>query len=200
MSVCKRNTSKNVLKLKSRELHNHSSSYPPTPAVHSLLPTKGGHVHHILFVDDYTRWTTVYLLPDKKPGTCIAAYQHYQAKVDVRGYNIKCFRCDNGRGEFDNRLLQMLLASHGTALEFCLPYAHHKNAIPERVIRTITEKARAMLLDSQAPLEFWGEAIKTGVYLHQRMPNKGLTKRDDRDGYKASYISPYKILHSYAKS
>jgi len=49
------------------------------------VPTKGGHLHYIIFVDDYTRWTTVYLLPDKKKETCIAAYQHYQAKTDARG-------------------------------------------------------------------------------------------------------------------
>jgi len=62
------------------------------------VPTKGGHLHHIIFVDDYMRWTTAYLLPDKKKEICIAAYQHYQAKIDARGYNIKRFRCNNGRG------------------------------------------------------------------------------------------------------
>jgi len=56
-----------------------------------------------------------------------------------------------------------------------------------------------MILDSQAPLEFWGEAINTAVYLHQRLPNEGLTKRDDLDGYKAPYESPYEMLHLYGK-
>jgi len=28
------------------------------------IPTDGGHLHYILFVDDYTHWTTVYILPD----------------------------------------------------------------------------------------------------------------------------------------
>jgi hypothetical protein len=125
----------------------------------------------------------------------MAAYQHYQAKVDARGYNIKRFRCDNGTGDYDNRLFRMLLATCDTALECCPPYAHHKNGVTERIIRMITEKARAMIPDSLAPLEFWGEAINTAVYLHQRMPNNGLTKRDDRDGYKAPYETPYEMLH-----
>jgi len=103
--------------------------------------TKGGHLHYIIFVDDYTRWTTVYLLPDKKMETCIAVYQYYQAKVDARGYNIKRFRCDNGRGEYNNKLFRGLLATRGTALEFCPPYAHHKNGVVERMIHTITERA-----------------------------------------------------------
>jgi hypothetical protein len=57
-----------------------------------------------------------------------------------------------------------------------------------------------MILDSQAPLEFWGEAITTAVYLHQHLPNKGLSKRDDHNGYKAPYETLYKMLHSYDQS
>jgi len=67
------------------------------------------------------------------------------------------------------------------------------------MICTITETARAVILDSQAPLEFWGEAIHTAVHLHQRLPNEELTKRDDHDSYKASDETPYEMLHSYAK-
>jgi len=163
------------------------------------IPTTGRRLHNILFVDDYTRWTTVYFLPDKKEETCIAAYQYYQAKVDAREYKIKRFGCNKGRGEYENRLFRTILATRGTALEFCPPYAHHQNGVAERMVCTITEKARAMILDSQAPLEVWGEAINTAVYLHHRMPNEGLTKRDDSDGYKAPYETPYEMLQSYGK-
>jgi hypothetical protein len=65
------------------------------------------------------------------------------------------------------------------------------------MIRTITEKARAMMIDSQAPVQFWGEAVNTAVYLHQRSPNEGLTKRDDGDGYNAPYVSPHEMLHAF---
>jgi hypothetical protein len=68
--------------------------------------------------------------------------------VDARGFKIQQFRYDNGREEFDNKLFRMLLASHGPTIEFCPPYAHHKNSVVERMVRTITEKARAMMLDS----------------------------------------------------
>jgi hypothetical protein len=67
------------------------------------------------------------------------------------------------------------------------------------MIHTITEKARAMRLDSQAPLEFCREAINPAVYLHQRQPNEELTKRDDRDGYNSLYETPHEMLHSYGK-
>lgn len=36
--------------------------------------TKVGQVHYFLFVDDYTQWTTIYLLPGKKQEPSIPAY------------------------------------------------------------------------------------------------------------------------------
>jgi hypothetical protein len=67
------------------------------------------------------------------------------------------------------------------------------------MIRTITEKARAMMIDSQVPVQFWGEAVNTAVYLHQRSPNEGLKRNNDRDGYQAPYETPYEILHGLGK-
>ena len=34
-----------------------------------------------------------------------------------------------------------------------------KNGVAERMIGTLTGKARAMMLDSQAPKQFWAEAL-----------------------------------------
>jgi hypothetical protein len=50
------------------------------------------------------------------------------------------------------------------------------------------------MIDSQAPLVFWGEAVNTAVYLHQRTPNKGLTNGDDRDASQSLYTTPYEML------
>jgi hypothetical protein len=66
------------------------------------------------------------------------------------------------------------------------------------MICTITEKARAMMIDSQDPIQFWGEAVNTAVYLHQRSRNEGL-KRNDRNGYHAPYEMPYELLHGFGK-
>jgi hypothetical protein len=54
-----------------------------------------------------------------------------------------------------------------------------------------------MVIDSQAPIEFWGEAVNSTVSLHQRSPNEGLRKRDDRNGYQVPYETPYKMLHAF---
>jgi len=67
------------------------------------------------------------------------------------------------------------------------------------MIRTITEKALAIMIDSQVPIQFWGEAVNTSVYLHQRLPNKRLKRRHDRDGYQALYETPHEMLHGFGK-
>jgi len=115
------------------------------------------------------------------------------------GYEVKLFRCDNGRGKYDYKTFRLVLAAHGTTYEPCPPYAHHKNGIAERMIQTITEKARCMMIDSQPPLVLWGEAVNNAVYLHQGTPNEGLTKRDDRDGYQAPHLTPYEMLQAFGK-
>jgi len=162
-------------------------------------PTFGGNKHFILFIDDYTRFTFVWMLPNKMSETCTTAYKAFQAQVTTLGYQIRRFRRDNGRGEYDNKTFRSVLTTSGTTYEPCPPYSHHKNGVAERMIRTITEKARAMMIDSEAPVQFWGEAVNTAVYLHQQSPNEGLTIRDDRDGYKAPYETPYEMLHAFGK-
>jgi len=158
--------------------------------------TFGDNRYYILFIDDYTRYTSVWLLPNKQAETCTSAYQSFQAPVDSLGYEIKRFRCDNGQGEYDNKTFRYVLMARGTTHEPCPPYAHHKNGVAERMIRTITENAQVMMIDSQAPVQFWGGAVNTTVYLHQRSPNEGL-KRNDRDGYQAPYETPYQMLHGF---
>jgi hypothetical protein len=118
-------------------------------------PTSAGNRYCILFIHVYTRYTSVRVLPDKTSKTCISAYQSFQAQVDSMGYEVKRFQCDNGRGEYDNKTFQLVLAAHGTTYEPCPPYTHHKNGVSERMIQSITEKARSMMIDSQAPLVFW---------------------------------------------
>jgi len=55
-----------------------------------------------------------------------------------------------------------------------------------------------MMIGSQAPIHFWGEAVNTAVYFHQRSPNEGF-KRNDHDGYRALFKTPYKMLDGFGK-
>ena len=115
------------------------------------------------------------------------------------GYKIQRFRCDNGRGEYDDMTFQYVLAASATTHERCPPYSHHKNGVAACMIHTVTEKARVTMIDSQAPAGFWVDAVITAVYLHQRLPNEGLKRNSDRNGYQAPYEIPYEMLHGFGK-
>jgi len=118
-------------------------------------PTLGDNRYNILFIDDYTRYTSVWQLTNKKGKSCTSAYQSFQAQVDSMGYEIKRFQCDNGWGEYSNETFRYVLVAHGITYKLFPPYAHPKNGVAKRMIRTITEKAKAMINDSQAPVQFW---------------------------------------------
>ena len=93
------------------------------------------------------------------------------------------FRCDNARGEYDNSLMRGILRVSGISFEPSPPYSQHKNGVSECMIRTLTTKARSMLLDSQLELEFWAEAISTAAYLHAHSSSQTLKG-----------ISPFEML------
>jgi len=161
--------------------------------------TLGDDRYYILFIDDYTMYTSVWLLRNNKAETCTSAYQSLQARVDSRWYEIKPFRGDKGWGEYDNKTFRYILMARGTTCEPCPPNDHHKTGVAERMIRTITEKTRPMTIASPAPIQFWGEAVNTTVYLHQKSPNEGLKKKIDNDCYQALYETPYEMLHGLDK-
>ncbi|CAG9574313.1 unnamed protein product [Danaus chrysippus] len=48
------------------------------------------------------------------------------------------------------------------------------NGVAERMNRTLTEKARALLIDSQLPKELWGEALRYAIYVTDRSPTASL--------------------------
>jgi hypothetical protein len=150
------------------------------------VDSNGGHRYYILFIDDFSRWTFVHFLKSKDRQACCAAFREMRAFVQTQyGYSIQRFRCDNGRGEYDNALFTSILAAGGISFEPAPPYTQHKNGVSERMIQTLNAKARAMMLDAQLPGEFWGEIINTACYLHRRSPTRSL------GGH-----SPYEVLHT----
>ena len=125
-------------------------------------------------IDNRTRHAELHFLITKPSAEGCAKFKHYMAWMKTLGYIIKRFRCDNGRGEYNNKEFLDLQSSNGITYEPAPPYSQHKNGVAERMIRTINTKARSMLLDAALPMRFWAEAIRTSCYLHQRTPTLGL--------------------------
>jgi hypothetical protein len=60
--------------------------------------------------------------------------------------------------------------------------------------------AQAMMIDSQAVVQFWGEVVSTAVNLHQRSLNEGLKKKTIHHGYQVPYNMQHHELHGFGQS
>jgi transposase InsO family protein len=74
----------------------------------------------MLFVDDCTRWTTVYMLKSKDQ--VVDAFIKFRAEVEKSsGYEIKILRSDRG-GEFLSKSFQSVCEQGGIKHQFIAPY------------------------------------------------------------------------------
>lgn len=69
--------------------------------------------------------------------------------------------------------MQQYLTQNGIVHQKTNPYTPEQNGVAERNNRSISDKARCMLLESQLPKEFWAEAVNYAVYLLNRSPSYG---------------------------
>jgi transposase InsO family protein len=135
-------------------------------------PTINSKNYFVTFIDEFTHYTVTYLITFK--GEVKDVFQDYLLKANAH-FNLKIVNlyCDNGREYLSNELKD-LCAQKGITYHLTVPYTPQQNGIAERMNRTITEKARAMLVASKLASSFWGEAVLTATYLINRSPTKAL--------------------------
>ena len=134
-----------------------------------------GHKRYFLtFIDDYSRYTVVYLLHSK--AEVPVKLQEYIAYVSNKfGRKPKVLRSDNG-SEYTGSETQAILKKSGIQFQTTVPYTPEQNGIAERKNRTLCESGRSMLFDSGLPTKYWGEAIMTACYVQNRLPTRAVDK------------------------
>ena len=77
-------------------------------------PAVCGAKHFILFIDDFTRMTWVYLLKGKGHEETLEAFQTFKVSAEkASGHSLLRFRCDNGQCEYDNQFFTDFLKVEG---------------------------------------------------------------------------------------
>lgn len=154
----------------------HSDLCGPFP-----VESSSGKRYFIIFVDDCTRYTTTVFLRYKSDAH--QAWLDYKAwiKTQFPEAVVRFFHSDNG-GEFI--AMEESFTSDGILWERSPPYAQHKNATAERMIRTICTKARCSMVEASAPMRLWSEAITHAVQTHRLTPQR-------RSGWR----SPHELLY-----
>ena len=74
------------------------------------------------------------------------AYAHTQFSLPIR-----CFHADNGT-EFVNNATAMFLAARGVLLRTSCPYTSAQNGKAERMLRTLNNTVRTLLIHASHPL------------------------------------------------
>ena len=84
---------------------------------------------------------------------------------------IKCLRSDGGKEYFYGQF-NSYLQKKGIRRELNYRYTLEHNNVAERKNRSIVDTARAMLEEKNMPKFYWAEAIRTVVYIQNRIRDK----------------------------
>jgi hypothetical protein len=179
---------KNVKKPFSR---NNSRSKEILDLIHSdvcglmLVKYLGGSLYYVIFIDDYSRKTWLYLLKEKDE--VFSKFQEFKAEIEnLRNRKIKTLRIDNG-GEYTSKEFVAFCKSAGIRRELIVPHNPKKNSVEERKNTSIEETMKALLNDQGLSMYLWGEAAMTKIYVQNRIPHhilKDMTPEESFSGKK----------------
>ena len=142
-----------------------------------------GQRYFISFIDDYSRYMYLYML--HKKDEALDAFKIFKAEVEKQcGKQIKIVRSDRG-GEYYGRYTEdgqapgpfaKFLQEHGIVAQYTMPNSPDQNGVAERRNRNLLDMVRSILSSSNIPKSLWTEALKTAVYILNRVPTKAVSK------------------------
>ena len=154
-----------------------SSTSAPFELVHCDVWTSpvlsiSGYKYYLVLVDDFTHYCWTFPLRHKSEVhehiVQFLAYAHTQFS-----YPVHCFQADNGT-KFLNNAIATLLAGRGILLRTSCPYTSAQNGKAERMLRTLNNAVRTLLIHAAMPPSYWAEALSTAVFLINRRPSSSI--------------------------
>ena len=129
----------------------------------------GNKNYYVVFIDEFTHYHVTYLMSE-----VFTAFKDFVEKSQAK-FNSKIvyLYIVNGREYLSNEM-KTYCVRNGTTLYLTVPYTPQLNGVAERLNRSITEKARTILIDAKLSTVFWGEAVLTATYLINLTPSRSL--------------------------
>ena len=137
--------------------------------------------YFITFIDDYSRYGYLYLIKEKAES--LDKFKIFRTEVEKQlGKVIKVVRSDRG-GEYYGKHgdagqlkgpFAKYLEDSGIVAQFTMPGSPEKNGVAERRNRTLMEMVRSLISTTNLPGFLWGEALKTTLYILNRVPTKAV--------------------------
>ncbi|KAK4273328.1 hypothetical protein QN277_021753 [Acacia crassicarpa] len=142
-----------------------------------------GQKYSISFIDDYSRYMYLFMFHHKHEA--LDAFKVFKSEVEKQcGKQIKIVRSDKG-GEYYGRYTEdgqapgpfvKFLQEHGIVAQYTMPGSPDQNGVAKRRNRTLLDMVRSMLSSSKLPKSLWIDALKTTVYILNRVPTKAVPK------------------------
>ena len=142
-----------------------------------------GQKYFITFIDDYSRYMHLYLLHNKSEA--LDAFKVFKAEVEKQcNKQIKIVRSDRG-GEYYGRYTEngqalgpfaKFLQENGIVAQYTSPGSSDQNGVAKRKNRTLLDMVHSMLSSSNLAKFLWTEALKTTVYILNRVLTKAVPK------------------------
>ena len=155
----------------------HFDVWGPAP-----IPSQGGSCYFVIFIDNYSRYTWLYLLHDRSE--LLRVFRDFKQMIKTQfNSTIKIFRSDNAM-EYTSVSFLNTLKEDDTLSHRSCPYTSQQNGRAERKHLHILNTVRSLLISAQLPESFWGEAALTAVHTINRVPSPTTSNQ-----------TPYELLH-----
>ncbi|CAI7869528.1 unnamed protein product [Closterium sp. NIES-53] len=166
----------------------HSSTFPPTDAPLQTLHMdvwgpahvrgQGHERYFLLVVDDYSRYTTVFLLRSKGEVTEVLIDWICGARCQISerfssDLPFLHLHLDRG-GEFSSDLQRAFCRAEGIRQTFTLPASPQQNGIAERRIGMVMDVARTSMIHAAAPHFLWPFAVQYAAHQINLQPRVSL--------------------------
>ncbi|KAJ9698075.1 hypothetical protein PVL29_007267 [Vitis rotundifolia] len=131
-----------------------------------------GFQYFVTFIDNYSRCTWLFLM--KNRAELFSIFYKFYAEIQTQfNISIHVLRSDNAR-EYFSAPFTSFMSQHGILHQSSCAHTPQQNGVVERKNRLLVEIARTLLLHSNVPFRFWGDAVLTTWYLINRMPSSVL--------------------------
>lgn len=147
---------------------------PITPA------SRGGNLYFLKIIDGFSKYR--FIFPVWSKSDTFQAFSGFLSQAETfHGTYLVSVVSDNS-GEFINKQFLDLFLKKGIRHTPLAPYTPQQNPFAEQGNCTTVEKAHALLATAGIPLDWWGEAVTTSVFLENQTPD-------------SSFVTPYERWH-----
>jgi hypothetical protein len=148
----------------------HADLWGPAPSV-----SLNGFKFYLVLVDEYTKFTWVYLLTHKSD--TFTLFKQFIALVKTQfQHSVQLFRTDCG-GEFTSTEFNKFCADNGIIHQLSCPHTPQQNGVAERKHRHLIQCALALLSQSNLPISYWSYAVSTAAHLINKLPTPLLSNK-----------------------